>query len=643
MSKKKQEMSQVYLGTSNEFVFGELGGKGKHLSSFLKNLSLTSTSRKSKNLGEDVNSSIYGNMQYGRVLGEELGNGSGGVGGGGSDELLSSPGSPKLRPKLVGRSISMGTSFAFSGSHGDDSTSINLGGGSSGSSQSGVGNNGGPYKHSNLSSSSHLKSHRTHSNTFYKDLDADWDADLNDVRNKKLTSVKQKDNNNNDPSNKSRNSLSLVDSFHPEIGMVSSLPSLPKRKDEKISSASKKQSLDHEDHRAQLEVAKQNQLNSKYSKFYKILKPGNTIDINELRKLSWNGIPQDLRALIWQLLLGYLPTNKLRQSSTLTRKRQEYNEGLRVLTIDFDDVKTTSNTSSSSLINNKDRQIYHQINIDVKRTNPSIKLYGDPQVQKSLRKILYLWAIRHPASGYVQGINDLVTPFFHIFLHNYIWQVQKKAEAMNNPLKESDYEGLFIPGILDENDEIEAQFLKDPQLIHTTLNSLDTSKISPRAWSVIEADTYWSLTRLLETITDNYIHEQPGILRLVGELRDLISKIDLELSKHFEHEGIEYIQFAFRWMNCLLMRELSLDLVVRMWDTYLSETPLGFSHFHIYVCAAFLIKFSGDLKERDFQEILLFLQKPPTASWKEKDIEMMLSEAFIWQSLYKDASAHLRS
>jgi hypothetical protein len=39
---------------------------------------------------------------------------------------------------------------------------------------------------------------------------------------------------------------------------------------------------------------------------------------------------------------------------------------------------------------------------------------------QSLERILYVWAIRHPASGYVQGINDLVIPFFQIFLSAYI-------------------------------------------------------------------------------------------------------------------------------------------------------------------------------------------------------------------------------
>lgn len=35
-------------------------------------------------------------------------------------------------------------------------------------------------------------------------------------------------------------------------------------------------------------------------------------------------------------------------------------------------------------------------------------------------RILFIWAIRHPASGYVQGMNDLVTPFFVVFLSEHV-------------------------------------------------------------------------------------------------------------------------------------------------------------------------------------------------------------------------------
>jgi hypothetical protein len=44
----------------------------------------------------------------------------------------------------------------------------------------------------------------------------------------------------------------------------------------------------------------------------------------------------------------------------------------------------------------------------------------------------------------------------------------------------------------------------------------------------------------------------------------------------------------------------------------------------------------------DFQEIMMFLQSLPTRNWTEKDIELLLSEAYIWQSLFKGSSAHLR-
>ena len=39
---------------------------------------------------------------------------------------------------------------------------------------------------------------------------------------------------------------------------------------------------------------------------------------------------------------------------------------------------------------------------------------------------------------------------------------------------------------------------------------------------------------------------------------------------------------------------------------------------------------------------MMFLQSLPTRDWTEKDIELLLSEAFIWQSLFRGSSAHLR-
>ena len=46
------------------------------------------------------------------------------------------------------------------------------------------------------------------------------------------------------------------------------------------------------------------------------------------------------------------------------------------------------------------------------------------------------------------------------------------------------------------------------------------------------------------------------------------------LYAHLESQNVEFMQFAFRWMNCLLMREITVQNTIRMWDTYLVRFPL---------------------------------------------------------------------
>ncbi|KAH6652694.1 GTPase-activating protein gyp1 [Truncatella angustata] len=342
----------------------------------------------------------------------------------------------------------------------------------------------------------------------------------------------------------------------------------------------------------QKEVDAINSRVTRINKFKKILQ-ATTISLPDLRALAWGGVPEEVRAMTWQLLLSYLPTSSERRVATLERKRREYLDGVKQA---FERSANAPATGGRS--RGLDEAVWHQISIDVPRTNPHIELYGYEATQRSLERILYLWAIRHPASGYVQGINDLVSPFFQVFLGTYI---------------------------TDSNIE----------------SGMDPGQLPKPVLDAVEADSFWCLTKLLDGIQDHYIVAQPGIQRQVSALRDLTARIDADLAKHLENEHVEFIQFSFRWMNCLLMREISVQNTIRMWDTYLAEEQ-GFSEFHLYVCAAFLVKWSSKLLKMDFQEIMMFLQALPTRDWTEKDIELLLSEAYIWQSLFKNSSAHLR-
>lgn len=474
---------------------------------------------------------------------------------------------------------------------------------------------------------------------YFRDLDEDWSAVIDDYNSPIPTMVNggygakisRKASESNTLSRVSTSS-SVATNTTTKVGSNSlSYPQLPQLK---------RSETDHLRTQKELEDTKEvqhlNAIIKRIAKFDSILKDKSIINLQELRQVSWNGIPKCHRPVVWKLLIGYLPANIKRQENLLNNKRKEYKDSL---------AHTFSDKHA------RDEPTWHQIEIDIPRTNPHIPLYQFKTVQQSLQRILYLWAIRHPASGYVQGINDLATPFYQTFLTEYL-----------SPSKIEDVEST------------------DP---------LDY--MTPEQIEDVEADTFWCLTKLLEQITDNYIQGQPGILNQVKNLSQLVKRIDGDLYSHFQDEHVEFIQFSFRWMNCLLMREFQMSAVIRMWDTYLAETSsessATYSHkaeygpprtpteprvstfttpvkefnspsasmksaestklsqsslneFHVFVCAAFLVKWSDQLLAMDFQEIITFLQNPPTKDWDENEIEMLLSEAYIWQSLYKDATSH---
>ncbi|CAL8318704.1 unnamed protein product [Lota lota] len=321
---------------------------------------------------------------------------------------------------------------------------------------------------------------------------------------------------------------------------------------------------------------------SRLDKFRQLLAGPHT-DLEELRKLSWSGIPRQVRPITWKLLSGYLPANADRRECVLQRKRQEY----------FGFIQQYYDSRNDE----HHQDTYRQIHIDIPRTNPLIPLFQQASVQEIFERILFIWAIRHPASGYVQGINDLVTPFFVVYVFEYI------------------------------EEEVE---------------NFDVSSLREESLRNIEADSFWCMSRLLDGIQDNYTFAQPGIQRKVKALEELVSRIDDSVHRHMQQYEVEYLQFAFRWMNNLLMRELPLRCTIRLWDTYQAE-PEGFSQFHLYVCASFLVLWRKEiLEERDFQGLMILLQNLPTMHWGNEEVSVLLAEAYRLKFAFADAPNHYK-
>ncbi|VVC36530.1 Hypothetical protein CINCED_3A016178 [Cinara cedri] len=320
---------------------------------------------------------------------------------------------------------------------------------------------------------------------------------------------------------------------------------------------------------------------NKLSKFQTLLE-SNLLNLEDLKALSWSGVPVEVRPMAWRLLAGYLPVSSERRQQTLERKRIDY----------ANLVKQYYDTDKDEVY----KDTYRQIHIDIPRM--STALFQQTIVQEMFERILFIWAIRHPASGYVQGMNDLVTPFYIVFLQEY------------------------LP-------------------IGTNIENLDVNSISKENRNSLEADSFWCLSKFLDGIQDNYIFAQLGIQYKVNQLKELIQRIDGTLHEHLMKHGIDYLQFSFRWMNNLLTRELPLKCSIRLWDTYLAESDC-FATFQLYVCAAFLLHWRQELlEEKDFQGLMIMLQNLQTQNWTDTDISLLVAEAYRLKFTFADAPNHL--
>ena len=200
--------------------------------------------------------------------------------------------------------------------------------------------------------------------------------------------------------------------------------------------------------------------------------------------------------------------------------------------------------------------------------------------------------MRHPASGYVQGINDVVTPFIIVFLSDYL--------------------------------EIDTNSLKAPE----SLDTLDEESIKN-----VEGDSYWCLSKVLDRILDNYTSSWPGIQKSFSRVEEVIKRVDPELLDYFTKEGIDFYHMYFKWVTCLLLRQFTTKIGLRLYDTYLADESNYFS-LCLFILAAIILKFSKKFKTMNFEEMMIYQQNMPTKDWREEDLATVIAEAYVYKNYF---------
>ncbi|GET89851.1 hypothetical protein, conserved [Leishmania tarentolae] len=198
---------------------------------------------------------------------------------------------------------------------------------------------------------------------------------------------------------------------------------------------------------------------------------------NSLRCVAWGGCrPALFRAVVWRLLSDYAPATVTRQKAELQRKRRQY-EGyarqycsvLSILSLrempstlpsmlplprshgsgsaagatgprDAASLSRlpgngmpsnnghglmlsgggTSSTSAVASLSPYERSILQQMLLDLPRHQSPI--FHAVRSLAGMSRCLFLWSQRHPAVGYVQGMDDVVAVFYQVFLADALRQ-----------------------------------------------------------------------------------------------------------------------------------------------------------------------------------------------------------------------------
>ncbi|WMV31384.1 hypothetical protein MTR67_024769 [Solanum verrucosum] len=316
------------------------------------------------------------------------------------------------------------------------------------------------------------------------------------------------------------------------------------------------------------------------------------INLGEVRRLASQGIPDGpgIRAIVWKLLLGYLPTEKALWPTELAKKRPQYKQFKEELLMN-PIVKKEKRELRASMVKNEVR-IERQSEI-ARRLEKSASLENDGTgtdiegkgvlsrskvtqeehplslgkssiwnqfFQDALRIILIIFAKLNPGIRYVQGMNEILAPLFYVFRN-------------------------------DPNEE-------DP--------------------AMAEADTFFCFVELLSGFRDNFCQQLDnsvvGIRSTITRLSQLLKEHDEELWRHLEVTTNVNPQFyAFRWITLLLTQEFNFPDSLLIWDTLLSD-PEGPQETLLRICCAMLIIVRRRLLAGDFTSNLKLLQNYPSSN-----------------------------
>lgn len=239
------------------------------------------------------------------------------------------------------------------------------------------------------------------------------------------------------------------------------------------------------------------------------------ISLDQVRTLCFYGIPEEckgLRALLWRLLLGYLPLSPSHWTASLHSHRHNYS------------------LFRSDLLSPSDPQLWEVIAKDIHRTRPDLSFFFQPfdpsitpeSVQAGLKpESSFTRPYKSLFSYYYEDL-DCKDVYLQLVLNNEA--VEKHADVLARILY---FYAKLNPGL---------QYIQGMNELLVPIYFAFAQDDHPEFRPYVEEDAYFCFALLMAEVKDNFVRSldmQPeGLAGKLGVFHELLERLAPDLSLH---------------------------------------------------------------------------------------------------------------
>jgi TBC1 domain family protein 5 len=235
---------------------------------------------------------------------------------------------------------------------------------------------------------------------------------------------------------------------------------------------------------------------------------------------------------------------------------------------------------------------------------PENLYFRQPDTQRMMLDILFVFCKLNPDLGYRQGMHELLAPM--------LWVVERDAVNLGHSSKAMG-EDAVIRAVYDADHIEHDSFALFGQVMQNAKNFYEQ--------------------------TTHAAVDNPMVLRSKRIVFESLSKVDPELSSHLEKLDIMPQVFLMRWIRLLFGREFPFDDLLTMWDVIFAHDPSLEIVDHI--CLVMLLRIRWDLMDSDYNSALTLLLRYPPLPKEVAPQSLVLDALYLREHMHHGGGGYL--